>query len=496
MKKRIKNILFPAILIVAFFIEGSASTIGIATGNKTADSRPLLFKNKDRTDNYPSDVNYYSGSGGQYSYVFQMNDGQNHERARMGINSVGFGIVYSTSENLDGADTGPYASQLTATALKTCATIQDFRDLLSSTAGARKVHEHFGIIDSSGKGSLFEVDGYSHIEIQIIDSIGTMANTAKYHPSAGAPASGSTSPDREARAFYLLTHGPQQGLDYQYFTNEIIKDFCHTQQDEDAMPVGQYYTNPVLSRYKTAAGGVLRGILYGDNPLTDGSMWLCLSEPSLSIALPFFTNVDEIPEFIRSFSTGDGMAGSSDQVRGLIYDYSNGRYGDRYADTNMLINVRQHTDRIQDSLFRSYEHEAPEWRNQSSQDAACNMTNWVYDHHKWAKNSYDSMYTILDIEPQRNILLDTFQLLQNFPNPFNSGTIIPFRTSYKSNVGLRIFNTLGERIWSWRKTNLKPGFYEVRFNGRSSNSSIPAGIYFYTLKTDRHHVSRKMIYIP
>ena len=55
-----------------------ASTVGIATGNKTINGRPLLFKNKDRTNNYPSDVNYYQGSSGEYSYVFQVNDGQNH----------------------------------------------------------------------------------------------------------------------------------------------------------------------------------------------------------------------------------------------------------------------------------------------------------------------------------------------------------------------------------------------------------------------------------
>ena len=69
-----------------------------------------------------------------------------------------------------------------------------------------------------------------------------MANTAKYHPSAGPPAPGSTSTDMEARAFYLLTNGPVQGLDYQYFTNEIIKDFYRTQQDEDEMPKNYLYT--------------------------------------------------------------------------------------------------------------------------------------------------------------------------------------------------------------------------------------------------------------
>ncbi|MEN8194554.1 MAG: hypothetical protein ABFS12_17170, partial [Bacteroidota bacterium] len=364
MKEVINKIFLLFIVFVCF--DSLASTIGIATGNKTIDGRPLLFKNKDRVDNYPSDVNYYDGIETYFSYVFQQNDGQDHTRARMGINSVGFGIVYSDSENLEGASTGPYGSQLTALALKTCVTIEDFRNLLNDTNGARRAHNHFAVIDSTGKGSMFEVDGFSYIEIPVIDSIGTMANTAKYHPSRGTPASGSTSPQREARALYLLSHGSEEGLDYKYFTNEIIKDFSETQEDENKMPVGQYLTNPVLSRYKTVVGGVIKGILNGDNPTIGNNMWLCLSEPSLTIALPFFGNVNYVPAFIRSSATGEGMAGSSDKVRQLVYNYSSGRYSDRYIDTQVLMEIRDYNYKIQDSLFNSYEQNTILWKEQSN----------------------------------------------------------------------------------------------------------------------------------
>ena len=475
-----------------------ASTIGIATGNKTVDGRPLLFKNKDRTDNYPSDVNFYNGtSDGYYSYVFQQNDGQNHERARMGLNEAGFGIVYSTSENLEGAETGPYGSQFAAMALKTCASLEDFRDLLESTAGERRVHEHFGVIDSSGAGSLFEVDGYSHVEIPIIDSIGTMANTAKYHPSAGAPASGSTSPDREARATYLLTHGPNEGLSYRYFIDEIIKDFSHTQEDEDRMPLGQYYTNPVLSRYKTAAGAVIRGIKPGDKPQIISAMWLCLSEPSLSVALPFFTNISSVPYFIRSSSEGDGMAGSSDRLRRLVYSYANGRYGDRYADTFMLLNIREHTYPIQDSLFTAYERNLPLWLTQSDQEAKQNMSDWMYDIQLWAKTKYDSIGILLPIADKESFVTDTFLLMQNFPNPFNGHTVIPFILRRKEDVKITVYNTLGQKIWSWSRSRLNRGFHELRFpDNNALNKPIGAGVYIYRLRTASGQQTRKMIYLP
>ncbi|MCP5064050.1 MAG: T9SS type A sorting domain-containing protein [Ignavibacteriae bacterium] len=475
-----------------------ASTIGIATGNKTVDGRPLLFKNKDQTDNYPEDVNYYNGGDNYYSYVFQQDDGQDHTRARMGINNVGFGIVYSDSENLEGASSGPYGSQLTATALKTCSTIEEFRDILNDTNSERRVHNHFAVIDSTGKGAMFEVDGYSFVEIPIVDSIGTMANTAKYHPSRTVPSSGSTSPQREARAIYLLSHGPTEGLDYKYFTNEIIKDFSENQDDEDSMPVGQYLTNPVLSRYKTSIGGVIKGVLPGDNVLIESAMWLCLSEPSLTIALPFFTNVTSIPSFIRSNASGDGMAGSSDRVRELIYNYSSGRYSDRYADTYDLMRIREHTFRIQDSLFISYEKNLPIWLGEPSDDAKNSMTTWMDDNHYWAKIQYDSISIVLDVSDLGMQNNKTFELMQNYPNPFNPSTTIrysiPVTGAYSTatkNVTLKIYDTLGKLIKVLLNEEQSPGDHEVIFNA----ASLSSGTYFYKLELSDYSQTKEMVYV-
>ncbi len=477
--------------------ESFASTVGIATGNKTIDGRPLLFKNKDQTDNYPEDVNYYDGGNNYYSYVFQQDDGQDHTRARMGINSVGFGIVYSDSENLEGASSGPYGSQLSAIALKNCATIDDFRTLLNDTNNERRVHNHFAVIDSTGDGAMFEVDGFSYFEIPIIDSIGTMANTAKYHPSRTAPASGSTSPQREARANYLLSHPPTEGLDYKYFTDEIIKDFSETQTDEDSMPVGEYFTNPVLSRYKTSIGGVIKGVLPGDNALVESAFWLCLSEPSLSIALPFFTNVTSIPSFVRSNASGDGMAGSSDRVRELVYNYNGGRYSDRYADTYDLVRIREHTFRIQDSLFNSYERNLPIWLGESLNDASNSMTTWMDDNHYWAKTKYDSISIVLDVSDFGKQNNKTFKLMQNYPNPFNPNTTIkysiPRSTEYYSvpQVLLKIYNTLGQEVATLINKRQLPGNYEVTWNAENHSS----GEYLYKLEVAGYIESKKMVYL-
>jgi hypothetical protein len=234
----------------------------------------------------------------------------------------------------------------------------------------------------------------------------------------------------------------------------------------------------------------------GDDPFVDAAMWLCLSEPSLTIALPFFTNVDEVPEFIRSRSSGDGMAGSSDRIRKHVYDYGNGRYADRYADTFALIEIRGNTFKIQDSLFTSYEDHLEDWRHLPPEEAAYNMTNWTYEMHLYAKTSYDSIDIILGVEADNISEIETFQLLQNFPNPFNSSTIFPFRTTTVSDVSLEIYNVRGESVWQWQQNALPTGIHEIRYNGLDRrNHLLPTGMYLYTLTTNDSRTSRKMIFL-
>ncbi len=484
---------FLSSLFILFF--GSlliASTIGIATGNKTVDGRPLLFKTKDRKDNYPSDVDYYSGSDLYYAYVFQKNDGNDHTRARMGINTAGFGSVYTTSENLSGVGFGPSGSQFAALALKRCGSIQQFRELLAETAGARDVHEHYAIIDSSGCGALYEVDGQTHVEIPIIDGYGAMANTAKYHPNAGPPASGSTSPEREARVNFLLLHGPEHGLDYRYFVNEIMKDYCTTQTDEDKMPVGQYKTNAVISRYKTAAACVIKGCQPGDDPVMESIMWLSLGEPSLAVAVPFFTHTPTILTDIRCDAAGDGMAGSIDRMRTLIYDYSDGRYADLYADTYALVDIRSKTFSIQDSMSVSYDAQLPFWRSLDSGQRQKEMQIWALQMQEYGKSAYDSLYLkITGLQERRDDFKqpDTYELYQNYPNPFNPATVIPYRLSKTGYVEVTVFNVLGEKLRTLISKKQEAGNHSVIFNG----SLLPGGVYFYKLSTASFSQIHKMI---
>jgi hypothetical protein len=82
-----------------------------------------------------------------------------------------------------------------------------------------------------------------------------------------------------------------------------------------------------------------------------------------------------------------------------------------------------------------------------------------------------------------------YNLSQNYPNPFNPTTKIKFQIVKSGLVQLQIFDVLGRKISSLVNELLKPGDYEIEWNG----TNFPSGIYFYQLKTNKFTQTKKMI---
>ena len=71
-----------------------------------------------------------------------------------------------------------------------------------------------------------------------------------------------------------------------------------------------------------------------------------------------------------------------------------------------------------------------------------------------------------------------FSLGQNFPNPFNPTTMIPFDLPKKSNIKLTLYNLLGEAVAVISNGEFRAGHHQVPFNA----SRLAAGLYFYKLE--------------
>ena len=58
----------------------------------------------------------------------------------------------------------------------------------------------------------------------------------------------------------------------------------------------------------------------------------------------------------------------------------------------------------------------------------------------------------------KNVLLDRFELKQNYLNPFNPNTNVEFVLPVKSKVELKIFNIMGELLETKINEEVKRGF--------------------------------------
>ena len=99
----------------------------------------------------------------------------------------------------------------------------------------------------------------------------------------------------------------------------------------------------------------------------------------------------------------------------------------------------------------------------------------------------------------RSLVPATTRLLQNFPNPFNPETWIPYRLAKDSSVTLTIYDTTGKLVRSIQVGHKPAAVYEskdkaIYWDGRNNyGERVASGIYFYNLTAKDYTATRKMV---
>lgn len=83
----------------------------------------------------------------------------------------------------------------------------------------------------------------------------------------------------------------------------------------------------------------------------------------------------------------------------------------------------------------------------------------------------------------------SFNLYQNFPNPFNPTTKIRFKVADFGMVSLKVFDVLGNEVSSLIDKEMSAGEYDFEFN----SATLPSGIYFYSLRAGDKITTKKMV---
>ena len=93
-----------------------------------------------------------------------------------------------------------------------------------------------------------------------------------------------------------------------------------------------------------------------------------------------------------------------------------------------------------------------------------------------------------DIQPQ------SFTLDHNFPNPFNSETVIRFDLPVSAEIDLAVYNLAGQKAATLALGLREAGAYTLRWDGRDDDGrELASGVYLYRLTAADRAAARKLL---
>ncbi|HZW39236.1 MAG TPA: T9SS type A sorting domain-containing protein, partial [Ignavibacteriaceae bacterium] len=109
---------------------------------------------------------------------------------------------------------------------------------------------------------------------------------------------------------------------------------------------------------------------------------------------------------------------------------------------------------------------------------------WLYGNRSSIFTNAAEQVSVLD----NDIINNSFELKQNFPNPFNPITTINFNLSTSSKIELIIYDLLGNKVKELIDEYREAGNHKINFDA----SNLSSGTYFYTLKANNLLICKKM----
>jgi hypothetical protein len=103
--------------------------------------------------------------------------------------------------------------------------------------------------------------------------------------------------------------------------------------------------------------------------------------------------------------------------------------------------------------------------------------------------STDISDNALSVEELPTGIPATYELGNNYPNPFNPSTTITYALPARSHVTLTVFNTLGQVVGELVNDNVDAGHHSVVFNAKDLSS----GIYLYRMETSNWVDVKKLV---
>ena len=110
--------------------------------------------------------------------------------------------------------------------------------------------------------------------------------------------------------------------------------------------------------------------------------------------------------------------------------------------------------------------------------------------------SFYGVPTSLKEQELREVVLSSFMLRPNYPNPFNPSTRIEYEIPQSGEVEVNIFDIQGRLVRSLEKSQQRPGAHLIVWDGKSENGTTAAsGVYFCQVRFNGDLLTRKLALI-
>ena len=289
-----------------------------------------------------------------------------------------------------------------------------------------------------------------------------------------------------------------------------------------------------LSSYINPAVGGIRGLSTIPNPSgSDESMLLMWCPDGQSKGTIFRLDPVEPQEFDRVYETKISLL-VEDYLIGETVDYLLGAYNEFYLFTDPTTNIDYNIIGIESLL---QENVYPSWNGfysggiivlrDSNGQYALQEINGAIDFddnplvsircyvespfenesamyfggfdpngHTSTNNAwiYKKTWNTLDVDEQRSQSNIDYTLHNNYPNPFNSSTEIPYEILNEDYISLKIYDLSGVIIKVLVNEYKSVGNHVANWHGKNQKGiSVSAGVYIYSIETGESRHTKKMI---
>ena len=382
MRRLRKRIGLMALVLAGAMGTACACTSAIISGKVTPDGRPIMWKNRD-TGNLENCVRYMKGE--KYGFITITSYDDNPKSVWMGTNDTGFAIMNTLSYNLnedEGEGSSVRNGSVMKRALEICATVADFRHYLDTLSRPMNVRTNYGVIDTQGNGSYFEVNSTSYVEYDVNDPLvaphgfivrSNYSFSGQLNEGAGyvryqeaqeklftASASGEITPRWLFSNLSRSFHNPLLGID--------LKDGKHNKPETS----GWFVEQDFIARQKTSCAVVIQGVRPGEDA-SFTTMWTVIGYPPVTPAVPVWLKGAE-KKLPKALTLDENkhvpLCDASNVLREKIYSYHRGTNTENYFHWELLFNrsgngYMQQTERLEEELFDRFYSAIETWRSES-----------------------------------------------------------------------------------------------------------------------------------